>query len=177
VFDAAPPLETPIVVYKGKGSERVYSDKAFVSTTLDYNKTKRFSGKNCCVIQITVSPGSKAIPLRGVSREPDEEEVLLDRGGILLVTGSRINDNDRMKIIFATYSPQQSKLVRNDSQIKRAELQFDSALMIERLIKFFSGEDPDFLDEDEIKIVYTRIAKREISPKDLAIVKERLNIT
>jgi hypothetical protein len=175
-FAAAPPIITPVVVYKGKGSDRIYSDKAFMSTTLDYTKTKRFSGKNCCVVQITISPGSKVLPLRDISREPDEEEVLLDRNGFLLVTGSYINDKDRMKIIFTTYSSDESKLVKNDSQISKAEKQFDNSLMIQRIIQFFSDDDPDFLDEDEIKIMYKKIAKRDLSVKDLAIIKTGLHM-
>lgn len=175
-FDAVPPISEPVVVYKGKGSNRVYSDKAFMSTTLDYNKTKRFSGKNCCVIQITVSPGSKILPLRTISREPDEEEVLLDRNGYLLVTGSKINDQDKMKIIFATYSPEESKLVKNDEQIKKAEKAFDSDLIIERIIKFYEGEDTDFIDEDDIAILFKKITKQNIPSKVLTVIKSRLNI-
>lgn len=175
-FDAVPPIDTPIIVYKGKGSERVYSDKSFMSTTLLYEHTKRFSGKECCVLQITVSAGSKVLPIRAISKEPDEEEVLLDRDGIMIVTGNTIR-SDGMKVIFTTYCPQGSKPVREDEELKKADRSFDNQLVIEKLIESLQDEDPDFLDEDTIKISYSRVTGgKKISELDLTVIKKRLNI-
>lgn len=176
-FNIVPPTEFPIVVYKGKGSENVYSDKAFMSTTLLYEKAKRFSGKNCCILQITVSAGSKAIPLKSVSRDPDEEELLLDRDGHLAVTGSTINDKDNMKIIFATYSPKKTEEVHNDKQIDLVIEKFDRELVIERIIKFYEDQDPEFIDDFDIETLYSKQNNgRKISQNELDKIKKRLKI-
>lgn len=174
-FDAVPPIDIPIVVYKGKGSERVYSDKSFMSTSFLYERTKRFSGKECCVLQITVSAGSKVLPIRTISKEPEEEEVLLDRDGILVVTGNTIR-NDGMKVIFTTYCPYGSKPVREDEELKKADHSFDNQLIVEKLIESFKDDDPEFLDEDTIRISYSRITGKKIPDQDLDVIKKRLGI-
>jgi hypothetical protein len=176
-FDSVPPLEVPIVVYKGKGSDRIYSDKSFMSTTLLYDRSKRFTNKECCVLQITVSAGSKVLPIRTISKEPDEEEILLNRDGILIVTGNSIRKEDMMKIIFVTYCPKGSNPVRTDEELKKADHVFDTQLIIEKLIESLQDEDSDFLDEDLVKISYSRVTGgRKISEHDLATVKKRLKI-
>lgn len=174
-FIAVPPLESSIIVYKGKSSERIYSDKSFMSTTLLYEQTKRFTGNECCVVQITVSPGSKVLPIRSISREPDEEEVLLDRDGIMIVTGNSINRHG-MKVVFATYCPRDSKSIKGDEELKRVDSSFDNQLIVEKLIELFQNDDPDFLDEDTIVISYSKVTGKKISDKDLEIIKKRLNI-
>lgn len=176
-FSMVPPLKNSIVVYKGKKSDKMYSDKSYISTSLLYDQTKQFRRVACCVVKITVSPGSKILPLRDTSDAASEEEVLLDRGGTLLVTGSEIN-HENMKIIYATYVPKKSTVIKDEKQLKKAEEKFDHNLAIERIVEFFKDEDPDFLDKDEVKILYKKIFKgREISPKDLDIVMNRLGIS
>lgn len=175
-FEAVPPLEGPIIVYKGKGSDKVYSDKSFMSTTLLYERTKRFTNKDCCVLQITVSAGSKVLPIRALSKEPDEEEVLLDRDGTLIVTGNTI-EKEGMKIIFITYCPQGSKPIHTDEELKKADRTFDPRLIVEQLITSMQDEDPEFLDEHIIRTSYSQITGgATISDADLAIVKKRLRI-
>lgn len=171
-FYNSPPLNTPLIVYKGKNSPKVYSDKAFVSTTLEYAKTKRFSGKDCCVVQITVSPGSHVLPLRSISREPDEEEVLLDRNGTLVITGSTVKN--QMKVIFATYVPYGAKAVTEQKDINADK--FDSKLIVERMIEFFKDEDPEFLDDEELSIMYKKLSGRVITESDLMKIKKRLGV-
>lgn len=174
-FESVPPLEEPIIVYKGKGSDNVYSDKSFVSTTLNYESSKRFSGSECCVLQITVSAGSRVLPLRTISEMPDEEEVLLNRGDIAIVTGNAIKD--RMKIIFTTYCPKDSKPVHTDEEIGKADRTFNSKLVVETLISTLSGEDPEFLDEETVKMYYKKLTGgKSITDSDLKTVSKRLNI-
>lgn len=180
-FNSVPPLKHPIVVYKGTKTDTVYSDKSFVSTTLVYHQTRQFRGIKCCVLQITISPGSKVIPVRDLSVNSAEEEVILNRGGIMMVTGSEINE-DNMKIIYATYSPGNSEIVHNEKQIDSAEMKFDANLAVERIITFFQDEqgedfDPDFIDDEEINRIYSNIFPgRQISEEDITTIKMRLGI-
>jgi hypothetical protein len=178
-FNSVPPLKHPIIVYKGTKTDTIYSDKSFVSTTLVYHQTRQFRGIECCVLKITVSPGSKVLPVRDLSVNSAEEEVILNRDGIMMVTGSEIN-KDNMKILYATYSPGNSEIVHNEKQIDSAEVKFDPNLAIERIITFFQDEqgedfDPDFIDDEEIGRIYSNIFPgRQISNEDLTTIKIRL---
>lgn len=57
-----------------------------------------FVGKKCCILII----GSKVLPLASLSRYTDEDEYLLDRDGILIVTNT-FEEND-MKFINCVYT-------------------------------------------------------------------------
>jgi hypothetical protein len=175
-FESAPPLQEPIVVYKGIDTDNVYSDDAFVSTSSEYNvaATSFSDKKECCVIQITVSPGSLVLPLMSVSREPEENEVLLDRGGTLLVTGSTIRTT--MKVIFATYTPKNS--VKVTSEVQPVEAAAESVNAVARTIAFFADdEDPEFLDEEDLRLYYTKITgDTDIPDEDMRKIKDGLGI-
>jgi len=164
-----PPLKTTIVVFKCKNSANVYSDKSFVSTSLDYEGSKLFSGKNCCVLQITVSAGSKVLPIKDLSRYQEEEEVLLDRDSIFFVTGSMINETDNMKIIFVTYNPKNSIKVENKDDISNAEDEYDSDLIVERIIDNLKDDDPDYIDDETIIDMYKTITGKMIEEHRLGI--------
>jgi hypothetical protein len=125
-FARIPQLEQPLIVYKGKKSEKVYSDKSFVSTSLQFDIAMNFANKirgtdlHCCVVEITVSPGSKILPIFYGSEYPEEQEILLDRNGEMFVTGSTIEKvrGKKVKIIFATYMPSKSKKAKSDKDFK-----------------------------------------------------------
>jgi hypothetical protein len=174
-FVSSPPLQEPLVVYKGIDTDNLYSDNAFVSTTTEYDMaSSSFSDKKeCCVIQISVSPGSLVLPLRSVSREPEENEVLLDRGGTLSVTGNTIRNT--MKVIFATYTPKNTVNVTSKVQpIEAAE----TVNAVSRTIAFFADEDPDFLDDEDLRLYYSKITgETEIQDKDMEKIKQGLGIT
>jgi len=172
-FRNAPPLDTSITVYKGKKSETVFSDKAFVSTSLDYKGTLDFQGSSldnvsCCVLQITVSAGSKVLPILSLSINPHEQEILLDRDGEMYVTGSTIR-NGEMKVIFVTYTPKKSISVHEEKSLRKAEKSMDSDLIVERVIKFFQDSDQedsdqeDLVSDQEISLMYKKITNKNIS--------------
>lgn len=173
-FDQSPPLKHSVIVYKGIVGEKVFSDKAFVSTTTSYDVTKYFSLEECCVLEITVSAGSLILPISEISNAPDEHEVLLDRGGTMTVTGTDIRDNK--KIIYVTYTPQFSAVITEEKNIDSIVEDFDDNLIIERIIEFFKDDDKDFLDEETIISLYKRLTKRKIRDKDLEKIKNRLGI-
>lgn len=84
-----PPLDDPVLLYRGLtgGLDLTRMSKQFNSTSylpsvadgtfIQYN----FQGQKCCLLKITVPAGARVLPLGRISRDPDEEEVLLPPGG------------------------------------------------------------------------------------------------
>lgn len=92
IFRYIPPIDSTITVYRGvKFSSRSdfnseLNDFGFVSTT--YDKTIAFEFLDdypCCLLEITVSPGTKVIPLEPFSKYPEESELLLPPGKFSLI--------------------------------------------------------------------------------------------
>lgn len=179
MFSLVPPINGSITVYKGKNSSSVYPDKSFISTSISYEQALKFAGKDCCILEITVSAGSKILPLFTVSRELEENEILLDRDGILSVTGSSIKslNNREIKIIYVTYMPKTSIVVHDQKQVDKATKQFDQQLIIERLTELLkSEEDPDFIDDETINYYYKKITGKPISQENLNKIKNNILI-
>ncbi len=111
-FRDVPPLREPIIVYRGKLSDKIYSDKAFLSTSLIMETTQDFS-RECCVFKITVSAGSKVLPIENFSIKASEQEILLDRNGKLEKTNTEVREIDvpcpwrkqKTTIISVIYTP------------------------------------------------------------------------
>lgn len=72
-----------------------YSNKKFISTSLDFNVAKSFlmGSNNGCVLKILVPAGTKILPLQDISRYPEEKEVLLNKD-CELVINELIENND-----------------------------------------------------------------------------------
>lgn len=119
IFAEIPPLEQALTVYRGiviYSEEKLDTyDGAFISTTLDKGMAEQFIEgiSDCCILQITVSPGSKVLPLVDPSLVFEEDEVILYRKGELLITGREGNT------IFVTYLPKDSIKVVSDRAIIR----------------------------------------------------------
>ena len=96
VIKKSPPTTKPMVVFRGVKdcffaaddftskytSNEVYYNKGFVSSTLDYSvaiNTFTNSSSSCCFKVITILPGTRCIPLIGLSHFEGEVEILLDR--------------------------------------------------------------------------------------------------
>jgi hypothetical protein len=190
-FQGVPPLTNPITVYKGKRSDNIYQvDKAFASTSLTIRGTQDFRGGKCCILQITVPPGSKVLPLESISDNKSEDEILLDRNGEYTVTGSDIRaitdqygrQND-MKFIYVTYNPPAYHRVKKIDDVKDPGPS-DVTLVQERMIKYLSSiledmdpEDRELLFDFDTEIKY--IAEKEklnVSPQMSAAIKLRLGI-
>lgn len=106
VFNGVPALGFPIVVYRGNTRD-IINNKAYISTSGEKATAESFTkNRDCCVFVITVSAGSKVVPLITVSEHPQEEEFLLDKDGHFIVTGSDIVNGIRN--IFVTWLPQNS---------------------------------------------------------------------
>lgn len=129
VFSLLPPITESITVYRGvkaKSSVGVDNDhprnvqKSYLSTTLNKEKTLLFTAQDskfnretgwddwCCIMQYTVSPGSKALFVGGVSAHKGEEEILLHRNGTLMLTGFQernVSQGIMRDTFYITYLP------------------------------------------------------------------------
>lgn len=96
IIRKAPALKTKMIVFRGvkddyylKGSKKsLYTNQGFISTSIYYKKASNFAAyvgpKNhtCCLKRITLLPGTRCIFLSGLSKFPDEFEILLPSDSI-----------------------------------------------------------------------------------------------
>ena len=150
-FRNCPELSDHLVVYKGKSSRTVYSDKAFVSTSLKYEQSLKFSGKTCCVLEILVSPGSKVLPLYLISRYPEEQEILLDKEGSLTVTQT-VNQGN-MIVIKCVYTSNLSIKVEDETDFKYLEI-------TRRFKEIVSEEELELYEEEDLPGVISEVLTR-----------------
>ena len=192
-FENVPPLETTITVYKGIIGKNVFSDKAFISTSKYYDNTLKFAEtyNNCCVMEITVSKGSKILPLQILTQYKDEKEILLDRNGTLISTGQyikKVKGDPDMNVLYCTYS--KGIEISSEKDLKIAIKEFKNDEIEAEIIKrFFENVDDDELElyetENElityIKSIYKNIypskhLKNNILDIILTRLKSKLNI-
>lgn len=169
LFRKIPPLTEPLVVYRGKKYDVIDNvDPTFPSTSLFEEVAIDFTDKmnRCCLLKITVSPGSKILPLHGFSVTRDEYEILLDRGGTFIVTGSEIRD--KMKVIYVSYLP------RNETMDKIVDPKnLDESQLIESVVKYFIGRK-----KKPYRSLIKQLAEKEgfsLSDKAITTIQIRLN--
>lgn len=109
-FNEVPKLVKPIIVYRTIDDELTYdySDKGYISTTTDkYTEQDEYT---CCTLVITVPIGTPILPIKALSVNPNENEILLERNGILVYNGHKTIDNNF--IVNMTYLSPKSELVK-----------------------------------------------------------------
>jgi hypothetical protein len=157
-FESVFETVSPFIVYKGKTSKNVYSDKAFISTSINIEEAKKFAGENCCVLKIIVSPGSKILYIKDISRYKNENEILLDKNGILLATSSYIDNG--MIIINCTYVNGSSKVLHDNkdisTSIKSLKNKQDETSIFNILMEMFDESEYEFLDIKYISDIYSK---------------------
>lgn len=190
-FQGVPPLSEPIVVYKGKKSDKVHkNEKAFVSTSLYITGTRDFHGNKCCILKITVPPRSKILPIYLLSDIQSEGEILLNRNGNYSITGTDIepirdnfNELFDMKFIYCVYTPEETINIGKDVDKVKDIGKKDINLIQERIIEYLNSQkedeefDPDFFDIDvEIDNILQKL-KVEITDIVRNAIKMRVNST
>lgn len=190
-LNSVPPITEPLVVWRGKQTDVIRSEQPTVVST-SYNKdiAYKFAGTDsCCILKITVSPGTRLLPISDLSQYGthlyhgnndyidaedytvpyDEQEILLEPNGTFIITGSSIDD-DGMKIIYTTYLPPQNLQKTNFiSQIKDPKDK-DKRQIVERVVEYFSTR---LFSEEELR----RVMKENnfsLSEDDIDIIKWRL---
>ena len=61
----------------------------------DINEAMKFIDKEnkCCVLVIHIAPKSKILSIQHISRYSEEKEILLDRNGLMIITGNTYMKN------------------------------------------------------------------------------------
>lgn len=175
IYETVPLLKESITVYRGTKTDisKLNYNKTYISTSLNYQIAKeRFAGKNCCLLQITVHPNTKILPLVEISDSPDEDEILLDKNGYIVYRG--IQERDDMKIYLADYYDKEP--ISSVSETKEIE----SDIIVNRIFNILKRDkdDEDFYeipDDEEIKQQYKKINKSSSIPKEILYkIKEML---
>lgn len=85
IIDKSPPTTKQMIVYRGIKDDNymngvknhIYKTNSFISTSLNLSSALRFAGDKCCFKRITLLPGTRTILLAGISKFPNEAELLL----------------------------------------------------------------------------------------------------
>lgn len=166
-FDVIDPIEENITVYRGlkinDPKDFQQFDKGFVSTSLEIEVTENFVNKEkkCCVAEILVPKGSKALFLINIS-EADEAEVLLsNKKGKFKITGIQYIENNNT-IINVIYIPSDSIVINSKNERKTIEKikksrKFSDKELYDKLRIMIEDElimiDEDTDDEEIIRIL------------------------
>jgi hypothetical protein len=97
IIKNSPPLRKKLVVFRGvktdyylTGSKnKFYKNQGFVSTSLSYRLSRNFAGGKCCLKRIVLLPGTKCLFISGLSRFPNEIEILLPTNSIFYVQNAK----------------------------------------------------------------------------------------
>ena len=72
--------------YKNNKSNEIYLNKGFVSTSMKWSLSlDSFTGFGCCFNVITLLPGTRCLPLLGISKFTNEMEILLNKDTKFLI--------------------------------------------------------------------------------------------
>lgn len=79
IFEGAPPLPSPLTVYRGVKNKKQRPRAGFVSTSLSKEQAEHFMDpeKKCCLLTLQIPEGTRVLPLFVLSRYPLEAEILL----------------------------------------------------------------------------------------------------
>lgn len=118
-----PPLEMSITVYRGLEVDSVesidFNPSNYIFTSIDRDIASTYAGSSCCILRITVSPGSVVIPIYPFCFT-NERAVVLNRGGQLVVTNVAEEQRNLnypglgvMTVVDVTYLPRGSVDLRS----------------------------------------------------------------
>ena len=192
IFEGVNPINNNIIVYRGSEYE-ILDSKSYVSTSRNIDKALYFA--TCCMYIITVSSGSKVLPIEYV-HDQEEEEILLNRGGNFVITNTKnvkfnyknkFTNSDELKylkFIFVTYLPEGSVKINTNSNIKKIADDMSRQQREERLIFLSKNiiEDIKLLDldldsEDDNEYEIANIYSRKNVENAIENYKDRLHIT
>ena len=149
-FRLTAPSTEPIMVYRGKKSNKIRTIVTPLSTSRTIQGTQDFVSDKCCILFITVSPGTRYIDLGQTSEIPSESEILLPPGGSLVFTGTdnirieypRIVHND-MEVLYVTYIPPASVTIDMSKQQSPvvSSKQIKHMISLDTLVSLISKEE------------------------------------
>jgi len=180
IFDGAPPLDSPITVYRGMvGKIESTLSTSYISTSLDRDKANTFTGNKCCMFEITVPAGAKVLPLAAISDVKSENEVLLHRKGVLIVTHEVRNLALDKDYFYSTYIPERYVGITPVVTLKAIKKTFSAEHWAERLYARINLDELDYFTPEEIveSVVKDSEEKSDIPNEAKTIVIARLKST
>lgn len=187
-FEHISPIRKPIEVYRGQ-SIIDFDTKAVTSTSTKLEIAMSFTStsKNCCLFKITISPGSKVLPLESFSENQGEYEILLERKGHFELLGKEeiyVESYGLIDCILLTYIPPRSFTVDNTEELKEGlkilendKLEQDVSLLakiIKEEMEDFGGNFDDIFVE-QYNILEKRIKLSKLTPEFKELVFKKLN--
>lgn len=155
-FRLTKPSTEPIVVYRGKKSNKIRNIVTPLSTSRTIRGTKDFVGEKCCIMFITVSPGTRYIDLHSISDIPSESEILLPPGGSLAFTRSVVKTIEYssmtkdMEVLYVTYIPPAAftiEMSKEASPTMATSKQIKHIVGLDTLVSLIDKEEYELYDD------------------------------
>jgi hypothetical protein len=167
-FDAVPPTDQPIIVYRGVRGSFLPDIVAYVSTTYDPDVAKSFTGSACCYLKIVLPAGSLLLPIEWLSNSPHEHEILLPRDGKFMITHTRWDESVGVQAYDVIYIPENSQPLDETTNLtETGPPSVDLAQWVQRIVDLISPEELDLLGPaDAVNSVVTTSLKSEAIPSE-----------
>jgi hypothetical protein len=129
IINKSPVNTKTCIVYRGTKDKYYYPDKSkpqfknntFMSTSFSLISANEFAGRECCLKQIVLPPGSHGIFLEGLTQHPEENEILLP----LDQTFEILSD------IPKTYYTSDMPIRKNENDLTEQEIHFNRMCVIQ----------------------------------------------
>ncbi len=169
-FEGAPAISAAITVYRGIVSDNFLPEiKAFISTSHSRETALDLVGKNCCLLEILVTPGSKVLPLEEMSDVKHEREILLPCTGHFITTHTF--QEKELLVYQLTYVSSVAVEITPATKIETVQAAMSIDVWAERLI-YLAEEDVTELGEspeDAIRGVLQLNFKDQSVPKEAVL--------
>ena len=182
-FAAAHPITEPITVYRGQRANIVGPVLAPLSTAKTIRGTEDFVGQKCCMLVITVSPGTKVIDISHISEIPSESEILLPPGGTLVLTHRDIveyqytYEKRTLETLYVTYIPPVHVTLANIALPVAPTLRAAvRELTIEQVVDMISPAEYEFVETLDDAMTLLSTLPHELSSTLLREAATRLHL-
>jgi len=159
-FIGVPITDNPILLYRtiDNNFNLTYRSEGYISTSTTL--TTAGTDGNCCILKITVPSGSRILPLKIISVNPNEDEVLLNRNSSLQFISEyqETIKGDIYNIINMVYLPsEQSVNIKYISQRNEEGLKIINEIYSPSFIGDFFQESSDLGETFEEALVSLKI--------------------
>lgn len=177
-FLAAPVLTDTIVVYRGINRDLVSEVLAYISTSGKLNQAIEFTNRNtCCLLRITVTPGTKVLPIKYISESKYENEILLPRFGKIIITREFYYEN--IKTYDLTFLPEKTITATPLVTETKVEEILGEEIWTNRLVSMIDPQELEFFTLEELvkSLVDTSFKDEQVPPKAIVAAIARYRTT